>query len=486
MKQINVQSIIAQPASSNYNTLAININQIYQGSAQFLATGSAAGSFKLQASNDEPVQGNPINWTDITSQTISITGIGSYLIPKFDLAYNFLRGVFTSTATGVQTVSPIADTGSFQHQTITTITDTGAFASTVIHVPSTASATQADYIVISAPSGAKDAMWLDIDAAGTIPTGAAYIAAGTKTKASIVTGNTATQNGAVVAAALNTILGYNAVDNMDGTVTITETLMGSVVTPARHNANDSGNGSFSFTGTISGTASNLNSTWLNVSSVNLITKVQKNFYLWISINSEGIDPMVAGHTAIPITGVVGVSANALATSIRSALNALTNDFVASGSNAAVIITNVAFGPVTIASDGTAPTGFTFGSATLGIVSNLVNKYFLLQDAAATPHKYFVWNNVDSIGTAPVVTGYTAVPVVFASGSSAATIGTALASAIAALNSTNSFTTSGTTTVTVTNKVSGSFVAILDVNTGFTFVVTAPTGTISANIFLHGF
>lgn len=239
--------------------------------------------------------------------------------------------------------------------------------------------------------------------------------------------------------------------------------------------------------TVADVSGSLNSTYLLLSSVNLITKAQKNFYIWFNINSAGVDPLIAGKTAIPITGATNVSANTLATSIRSALNGLTNDFTAAGSNAAVIVSDVAFGPVTAAADGAAPTGFTFGSATVGITSNLVNTYFFLSDEA-TVNKYLVWNNVDSIGTTPVVAGWTAAPVVFASGSSAATIGTALATAIALLNSSNSFTASGTTTVTVTNKVAGPFVPITDglVPTTFTFAVTAGGhSTVVANMFAIG-
>ncbi len=118
-------------------------------------------------------------------------------------------------------------------------------------------------------------------------------------------------------------------------------------------------------------AGSLNSTYFLLSSINTVTGVQKNFYVWFNINSAGVDPVVAGRTAIPITGATNVAANTLATSIRAALNALTGDFVATGATSAVIITNVNPGPVTAAADGTAPTGFTFGTATAGIVPTTI-------------------------------------------------------------------------------------------------------------------
>lgn len=111
-----------------------------------------------------------------------------------------------------------------------------------------------------------------------------------------------------------------------------------------------------------------------------------------------------------------------------------------------------------------------------VSKSLASKYFLISDEA-TANKYYIWFKVSGTGTDPLVSGYTGVEQDISTNDSAATIGTALASTIAALNSTNSFTTSGTTTVTVTNKVAGPFVPASDVNTGFTFAATTPSGNI---------
>ncbi len=475
MRYVNT-SVLSGSDSQTITGGKVDCNQLIAASFQAVfGDTQATGTFKLQASNDLATTTapnfTPTNWTDIPSQTATITAGASALLTLSQLVYRWVRAVWTPTSTGAQTISPIADTGAKQVQTVTTVADNGAFAATTIHVPDTASATQADYIVISAPSGAKAAVWLDIDGAGTVPTGAAYVAAGTKIKASITTGDSAVTNGAVIAAALSGILGYTSMDNGDGTVTITETLYGSTVAPARHNADDSGNGSFSFSGTVAGAASQLNSKYFTLSSVNTSTKAQKNFYLWLD-NGTGVDPAPAGKTAIHVTYTGGDTANALATAIRAALNALTADFTATGSNAAVVIHSVAFGSVTAAADGTAATGFTFSApSTPGVASNLNNKYFLLSDEGDS-NLFYVWMNVDGIGTDPMVAGRTAAPIAFSSGASAGTIGTALATAVALLNSSNSFTTSGTTTVTVTNKTVGPFTPASDVSTGFAFAVTA--------------
>lgn len=94
------------------------------------------------------------------------------------------------------------------------------------------------------------------------------------------------------------------------------------------------------------------------------------YYVWFNINSAGVDPLVAGRTAVPITGATNVSANTLATSLRVAIAALNGaaSFSTGGANAAVIITNLAVGAFVPAVDGAAPTGFTFAtSADVGTI-----------------------------------------------------------------------------------------------------------------------
>lgn len=116
--------------------------------------------------------------------------------------------------------------------------------------------------------------------------------------------------------------------------------------------------------------------------------------------------------------------------------------------------------------------------------SLAGTYFLISDEASA-HKYAIWFKVSGTGAAPTVTGYTNVEQDISTNDTAATIGAALATTIAALNSTNSFTASGTTTVTVTNKTAGPFTpmsdGLLTKATGFTFAVTTGNGSLNAFI-----
>lgn len=124
-------------------------------------------------------------------------------------------------------------------------------------IPATSGATQADYVVLTNAAGTKVACWLDIDAAGTAPTGAAYVAATVKLKISIVTGGTSADNGTIFATALDANAWSNPTkitDNEDGTVTIAQVIGATVAAAVPKNADDSGAGSITATTDTTGAA----------------------------------------------------------------------------------------------------------------------------------------------------------------------------------------------------------------------------------------
>jgi hypothetical protein len=109
--------------------------------------------------------------------------------------------------------------------------------------------------------------------------------------------------------------------------------------------------------------------------------------------------------------------------------------------------------------------------------NLNNTYFLLYDAQG--NEYYVWFNINSAGTDPMVPGATGIQITGATGASATTLGGAAATAIQAVNSGGSFTASNSSgTVTITNVVGGTFKVAVDsvaAPTSFTFQVTGGLG-----------
>jgi len=106
MRQVN-DTIIPAQAAATVTTAAIAALNLLYCSAQIATTGGGAGgTLKLQASNDEPVAASavPTNWNDIPSASVVVAGAGSFMIPKIDLCYQWVRVVYTNTGTGTISV----------------------------------------------------------------------------------------------------------------------------------------------------------------------------------------------------------------------------------------------------------------------------------------------------------------------------------------------------------------------------------------------
>lgn len=102
MRQVN-EITIASQAAATMNGPAIPSQNLFACSAQITATGSAVGTLKLQASDDN-MDGKPSsvpsNWSDIPSASVAVSGAGAFIIPKTDLCYQYVRVVYTNTGTG--------------------------------------------------------------------------------------------------------------------------------------------------------------------------------------------------------------------------------------------------------------------------------------------------------------------------------------------------------------------------------------------------
>ena len=136
-------------------------------------------------------------------------------------------------------------------------------------------------------------------------------------------------------------------------------------------------------------------------------------------------------------------------------------------------------PYIITSVGAVPAATFTVAPVADVAGNSAGQYITISDVAG--NNFVIYNVVGGIGTPPALTGalngYTAVPLSYASGATAATIGAALASLVATLNSALSFTASGTTTVTVTNALSSSLPFLRNPSAGTTsWTVSAPTFT----------
>jgi hypothetical protein len=92
------------------------------------------------------------------------------------------------------------------------------------------------------------------------------------------------------------------------------------------------------------------------------------YYVWYNINSAGVDPAPTGLTGIEVDGATGASAATLATATIAAIAASTAaSYVtaSAGTSGHVILTNVQYGSLTAAANGTASYGASFSVTQAG-------------------------------------------------------------------------------------------------------------------------
>lgn len=202
-----------------------------------------------------------------------------------------------------QATTTLVALGTALNITTTTMKDgsIGVVNIETITIPATSAAAQGDYVVLTNWNGETAAVWLDIDAAGTEPTGVKYTGADYQVRVPIVTDGTAAENGTLFYEALSvkTILQdwtyyVTLLDNEDGTVTITQTKAAAVTAADPENIGSTGAGSITAaTGT-----TGLDGTTYDEQ----ITVVGGNSPYVYSLTSEGTTDLPAGLTFNTTTG----------------------------------------------------------------------------------------------------------------------------------------------------------------------------------------
>lgn len=91
------------------------------------------------------------------------------------------------------------------------------------------------------------------------------------------------------------------------------------------------------------------------------------YYVWYNINSAGVDPAPAGLTGIEVDGATGATAATLATASIAAINLVSSAYVvaSAGTSGHLILTNLQYGSVTAAANGTASYGASFSVTQAG-------------------------------------------------------------------------------------------------------------------------
>lgn len=96
-------------AAVNQNGTVMDTSQVFAISAQSVVTGTSTGTLNIQGSNDiAPAVDSsgkfvPTNWSTIG--TVAIAGANTYMIPKFDVCYSWIRASFTFGNAAVGTIT---------------------------------------------------------------------------------------------------------------------------------------------------------------------------------------------------------------------------------------------------------------------------------------------------------------------------------------------------------------------------------------------
>jgi hypothetical protein len=105
------KAMVALDAATSKSGVVIDSDFLFYASAIAVTTGTAAGTLTIQGSNDaQPLprdsNGNfvPANWINIPLATVAVAGAGTYIIPKTDVCYAFIRARYTSVS-GTGTIS---------------------------------------------------------------------------------------------------------------------------------------------------------------------------------------------------------------------------------------------------------------------------------------------------------------------------------------------------------------------------------------------
>ncbi len=164
----------------------------------------------------------------------------------------------------------------------------------VLTIDSTANTTQADYVLLTNAAGQTVAVWMDIDANGTAPTGAAYVGADEQIMCSIITGGVAIGNDQLFANAIETSNwsdSVGVVSNGDGTISLTQDIAAVVAVPVPHDDDDAGAGSIA----VSQTTPGVNKTGVQGDYIFLTNAAGETLAAWLDIDQDNTAPVGAAY-----------------------------------------------------------------------------------------------------------------------------------------------------------------------------------------------
>lgn len=223
-------------------------------------------------------------------------------------------------------------------------------------------------------------------------------------------------------------------------------------------------------------AGSLNSTYFTFSAMDTGGATETDYYVWLNINSAGVDPAVPGATGIVVAAATNATADTIAGVMRSQITSIAGaKVVVTGATDQCVITGRFMGNATNIADGAAPTGFTLATTTAGVASNLNSKFFNYETknlGGATVNLRYAWYNVNGEGVDPAPVGRTGIAVPIVLGVQADT-DVALATRTALAADTLIAVSGATTHAIITNDYMGNVTNAANgsASPGFSYAIT---------------
>jgi hypothetical protein len=414
------------------------------------------------------------------------------------------NNIFIGTTNGVvvsydnmASVIVYTASGAAETTTIKTITDTTVSLQSKNWL---LSSTTTDYYV-----------WYNVGGGGVDPA----VVGRTGIEVSLVAGSSASAVASATAAVLN---GYNSGTVFStavtgSTITVTAVVAGDILIGKDPTAGNTGwvaptvgvNGSNSvaeitdLTFADAATGTGATSNYYNKYFLLEETGGASKYAIWFNADGVGTAPVVSGRTSVAVAVTSGDTTTTIASSVASAIGALSNISASSALGVVTVtqdnagdcvdISNSAISTetpsltISVTTPGVSAVKQVFDITSQGEVVGLGGKYFYIDTPATS---YYVWVNVNSSNVDPAISGKTGIPIAISSGASAPTVASAINSALNAVNSGGSFTSTVLTNVVTAVCASIGHVSPdgVDVNTGFTFATTVQgknSGLLANNI-----
>lgn len=112
MRTFNKQIQTATALNANSNGPAVQLKNILMYSIMCIITGVPTGTITLEGSNDPETndtnpsnnpQPAPVNWATIDNSDETVTAAGNVMYNVHDVAYNYVRVVYTDASVGAST-----------------------------------------------------------------------------------------------------------------------------------------------------------------------------------------------------------------------------------------------------------------------------------------------------------------------------------------------------------------------------------------------